>query len=282
MLPETLSGFLESHSTKVVSFGLPIDHNSSHIKGADMAPWEIKKAMFDDAHNTFSESGVDLADPKGFASAGVLQYREKQWFQDIEKCAQLMVENNRKPIFIGGDHSVTFPVLSGICKTVKNLTVLHIDAHPDMYENYGNNPFSHASPFARIMEKRLIKRLIQVGVRMIDNHQRDQIAKFGVECHEMKNWMGYEDLNLTGPVYMSIDLDGLDPICAPGVSHPVPGGLLTREVLDLIHIAGPNLIGADVVEYNPTRDLNNITANVAAYFVRELAGAMLTNPGKEK
>ena len=82
-------------------------------------------------------------------------------------------------------------------------------------------------------------------------------------------------MKLEGPVYMSIDMDGLDPTFAPGVSHREPGGLLTREVLDLIHIAGPNLIGGDVVEYNPTRDINNMTAYVAAHIVREMAGAML-------
>jgi len=275
MLPETLLAFLQGHDARVVSFGLPIDVNSSHLKGADMAPWEIKKAMFDDAHNTFTETGVDLADKRNFLSAGVLQYRPKEWFQDIEKSAQHMLEMKRRPIFIGGDHSVTYPIVSGLGKSLRNLTILHVDAHPDMYDNYENNPHSHASPFARIMENKLCKRLVQIGVRMSNDHQRQQIAKFGVECHEMKDWMGYEDLKLEGPVYMTIDLDGLDPICAPGVSHPVPGGLLTREVLDLIHTAGPNLIGADVVEYNPTRDINNITANVAAYFVRELAGAML-------
>lgn len=275
MRPETLLAFVEGHPSKVITFGIPVDANSSHTPGAAMAPWEIKRMLFPDAGNVYSEDGVDLSDPKDFASAGVLQYEEKTWFEDIEKSARIMAEFKRKPIFIGGDHSITFPILSGLAKHHKDLTVLHIDAHPDLYDEYQGNKFSHASPFARIMENKLVKRLIQIGVRSMTPDQRAQVKKFGVECHEMKNWMGYEDLKLEGPVYMSIDLDGLDPTFAPGVSHPVPGGLLTREVLDLIHGAGPGLIGADVVEYNPTRDINGMTANVAAYFVRELAGAML-------
>ena len=275
MLPANLRTFLEKHPAKVVSFGIPVDHNSSHLKGTAMAPWEIKKAMFNEGNNSFSESGVDLADHNNFLSAGVLRYQEKSWFEDIEASAQFMMESKRRPVFIGGDHSITYPIITGIAKSLKDLTILQVDAHSDMYDNYDDNPFSHASPFARIMEKKLVKRLVQVGVRTNTDHLNDQIKKYGVECFEMKDWMGYEDLNLEGPVYMSIDLDGLDPTFAPGVSHPVPGGLLTREVLDLIHTAGPNLIGADVVEYNPTRDVKEMTANVAGYLVRELAGAML-------
>jgi len=241
-----------------------------------MAPWEIKKMMFQDAGNTFSETGVDISKADSFTSAGVLQFRPKTWFGDVVAAAEIIAGFKRKPIFIGGDHSVTYPVIKGLSKHIGGLTIVHIDAHPDLYDAYEGNKFSHASPFARIMEEKLVKRLIQVGVRATTPDQRVQAKKFGVECHEMKNWMGYEDLKLEGPVYMSIDLDGLDPTFAPGVSHPVPGGLLTREVLDLIHTSGPNLIGADVVEYNPTRDINSMTANVAAYFIRELAGAMLS------
>lgn len=280
MLPETLLKFLREHSAKVISFGIPVDVNSSHMEGASMAPWEIKKALFHDAGNSFSETGVDLSKKENFASAGVLQYRPPTWFEDIEKSAKILASEKRQPIFIGGDHSITFPIISGLSKTFKNLTILHIDAHPDLYDIYDYNIFSHASPFARIMEKGLAGRLVQVGIRTLTQDQREQVAKFGTECHEMKDWRGFLDLNLKGPVYMSIDMDGLDPAFAPGVAHPEPGGLTSREVINLIHQAGPHLIGGDIVECNPNCDPQGITAIVAARLVREMAGAILDNEGK--
>lgn len=282
MLPENLKTFLVEHPAKVVSFGLPMDINSSHLPGAAMAPWEIKKMVFHDANNPFSETGVDLSHQEDYTSAGVLQFRPKSWFEDIEDSAELMAEFNRGPIFIGGDHSVTWPIIKGLSKHFADLTILHIDAHPDLYHDYEGNKFSHASPFARIMEGGLVTRLIQVGIRTSTTHQREQVKKFGVEVHDMMHWHGVPDLRLDGPLYMTIDMDGLDPAFAPGVSHPEPGGLTPREVLNLIHQAGPHLIGGDVVEYNPKCDQNNTTAMVAAKFVRELAGAMLTNKWKEK
>lgn len=280
MLPETLSKFLGEHPAKVISFGIPVDVNSSHMEGASMAPWEIKKALFQDAHNSFSETGVDLSGEDVFASAGVLQYRPPTWFEDIEKSAKILAAERRFPIFIGGDHSITFPIIQGLSRTLKNLTILHIDAHPDLYDQYDYNIFSHASPFARIMEKGLVKRLVQVGIRTLTEHQREQVAKFGVECHEMKDWSGSLELEFDGPVYMTIDMDGLDPAYAPGVAHPEPGGLTSREVINLIHQAGPHLIGGDIVEFNPNCDPQGITAIVAARLVREMAGAILSNKGK--
>lgn len=282
MLPENLKTFLSEHSAKVVSFGLPVDINSSYLKGAAMAPWEIKKMMFHDANNPFSETGVDLSRTEDFTSAGVLQFRPKSWFEDIEASAALMAEFNRGPVFIGGDHSITYPILKGLSKHRADLTILHIDAHPDLYDEYDGNRFSHASPFARIMEEKLARRLIQVGIRTITTHQREQAKKFAVEVHDMMHWQGIPDLHLDGPVYITIDMDGLDPAFAPGVSHPEPGGLSTREVLNLVHQAGPHLVGGDVVEYNPKCDSGHMTALVAARLVRELAGAMLTNKWKEK
>lgn len=282
MLPENLKTFLSEHAAKVIAFGVPVDINSSHLKGAEMAPWEIKKMIFHEAGNPFSESGVDLSCQENFTLAGVLQFRPKSWFEDIEASAGLMMEFNRSPIFIGGDHSITYPVIKGLAKHIPNLTILHIDAHPDLYHEYQGNKFSHASPFARIMEEGLVERLIQVGIRSTTAGQREQIKKFGVEVIDMMHWRGVPDLRLDGPLYMTIDMDGLDPAFAPGVSHPEPGGLTTREVLNLIHQAGPHLIGGDVVEYNPKCDHNNITALVAARFVRELAGAMLIGSGPNK
>ena len=102
-------------------------------------------------------------------------------------------------------------------------------------------------------------------------HQREQAQKFGVEVKEMKdgiNWL--DSLEFEGPVYLSLDLDCLDPAFAPGVSHHEPGGMTTRQVIDIIHRLKGKIIGADIVEYNPDRDLGSMTSMVAAKLLKEI------------
>lgn len=156
-----------------------------------------------------------------------------------------------------------------------HLTVLHIDAHADLYDQFAGDRFSHACPFARIMEEGLCDRLVQVGIRTLNGHQRAQADRYGVEIIDMRAWSAGTRPMLTGPVYLSLDLDGLDPAFAPGVSHWEPGGLMTREVLGLIQGLPAPFIGADIVELNPARDPSGVTAMVAAKFVKETASRML-------
>jgi arginase family enzyme len=166
-------------------------------------------------------------------------------------------------------------VVNALTKAHDNLTILHLDAHPDLYDSYDGNRFSHACPFARIMETGRVKRLVQVGIRGMNDVQRRQVEKFGVTCNEMKDYRSKKPIELEGPVYISLDMDVLDPAYAPGVSHHEPGGMSTRKVLRLIQSIGCPIVGADIVEYNPDRDVNGMTAAVAAKFLKEIAGTML-------
>jgi arginase len=170
---------------------------------------------------------------------------------------------------------VTYPILCALGKRVPGVTLVHLDAHPDLYANYENNPHSHASPFARIMEKQLVRRLVQIGIRTLNAHQREQAKKFGVEIYEMNCLPKVAKLKLTGPIYVSFDLDVLEPGLIPGISHWEPGGLTPREAIQYIHALPGPLIGADVVECNPVRDASGMTAMVAAKIVKELLGKMI-------
>ena len=154
-------------------------------------------------------------------------------------------------------------------------TILHIDAHADLYDEFEGDRYSHACPFARIMEEGLASRLVQVGIRTLSAHQQQQAARFGVEIIDMRAWTAGMRPLIEGPVYVSMDMDGLDPAFAPGVSHWEPGGLSVREVLGLISSLHGPIVGADLVEFNPARDRTGLTAMVAAKIVKELAGAML-------
>jgi arginase family enzyme len=106
-------------------------------------------------------------------------------------------------------------------------------------------------------------------------HQRGQAERFGVEVIDMRAWSTGARPTVRGPVYVSIDMDGFDPAFAPGVSHREPGGLTVRDVLDIIQTLEGPLVGADVVEFNPSRDPTGLTTHVCAKVVRELASRMI-------
>jgi arginase family enzyme len=126
------------------------------------------------------------------------------------------------------------------------------------------------------MEEVLAVRLIQVGLRTLTPHQRDQSTRFGTEVFGADRWRDALPTvaNADAPVYVSLDIDVLEPMLAPGIAHPEPGGLSVRDVLDVLFALRANVVGADVVEYNPRFDLRDLTARVAAKFVKELVGAM--------
>jgi agmatinase len=193
----------------------------------------------------------------------------------IETGIRDLLERGLRPVSLGGDHAVTYPILRAFSRKYPKLSILHFDAHPDLYDEFAGNRLSHACPFARIMEEKLASRLVQVGVRTATRHQREQAARFGVEMIEMRNWTAPLAIHFDTPVYISFDLDGIDPAFAPGVSHPEPGGPTTRQVLEVIHGVDAPIVGADVVELNPSRDPSGITALVGAKLVKEIAAQML-------
>jgi len=125
------------------------------------------------------------------------------------------------------------------------------------------------------MENKLATRLVQVGIRTMNGHQRQQAKRFGVEVIDMKNIKNAENIVFDGPVYLSLDLDCLDPAFAPGVSHHEPGGLSTRQLLEIIQNFSGQLVGADIVEYNPNRDINGVTGMVTAKLLKEILSKML-------
>ena len=256
--------------------GLPYDTSSSFLRGAALAPPMIREALRSPSWNAWCEQDRDVLG--ALSDAGDLDLSvDGEARARIEAGVDALLADDARPIALGGDHSVTYPVLRAVARTAPSLTILHIDAHPDLYEEFEGDRYSHACPFARIMEERLARRLVQVGIRTLNAHQRRQAERYGVEIIDMRGWEDGRRPRVDGAVYLSIDLDGLDPAFAPGVSHREPGGLSTRDVLGLIQGAGGRLVGADVVEYNPRQDQGGLTAVVAAKLTKELAGRMLAD-----
>ena len=251
--------------------GLPTDRNSSYLRGPARAPDAIRAALFSDMGNPAAENGRELGVDIPLLDAGDLPLAEAD--ADDALIADAVAEACRAgdvPVLLGGDHAVTYPILQGIARVYGPVAILHIDAHPDLYDELDGNRRSHASPFARIMEDGLAHRLVQVGIRTLNAHQREQAARFGVEIVPMRDFHADAVPLPDGPLYISVDLDGLDPACAPGVSHHEPGGLTVRQLLDLFARVRAPIVGADMVELNPDRDINGMTAAVAAKIVKEL------------
>jgi arginase len=256
--------------------GVPFDRNSSYLRGAANAPPLIRAAFHCDCSNPGSETGVDLSAPGLWVDGGDLEVGEDDSaFAMIEKAVGDLLDGGRRPVCLGGDHSVTYPILRAFGPRFSHLTIVHFDAHSDLYDEFQGNRLSHACPFARIMENGLAKRLIQVGIRTMNAPQRKQADRFGVEVIAMSQLPALEKMKVDGPVYLSFDVDVLDPAFAPGISHREPGGMSVREAIAHLHAVRGKIVGADLVEYNPQQDVSQLTATVCGKILKEILGKMV-------
>lgn len=258
-----------------VILGIPFDANSSWLRGAAGAPPIIRVAFRSDSSNSWTETGLDLSAEGAYCDAGDLKFTFEEPFTAIEHTVGELLDKGLRPVSLGGDHSITLPIVRAFGKRIPGLTIIHFDAHPDLYDELEGNRHSHACPFARIMEENAAKRLIQVGIRTMTGHQREQAKKFGVEVIEMRHLPALDRMKVEGPIYISFDMDALDPAFAPGISHREPGGISVREVIAHIHAISGKIAGADIVEFNPAQDHTQITAMVAAKLLKEILGKMI-------
>ena len=264
--------------TRIRLIGAPTDSHSSFLRGAAGAPPLIRAALNSDHGNLAAENGIELGLGIDLDEGGDLALSEGEGdFELIRDAVAAACAGGAVPILLGGDHMVSFPAVAGVAAVHGPVSILHFDAHPDLYDDFEGDPLSHASPFARILERGLATRLVQVGVRTLNRHCREQAERFGVEIVEMRHFAPERVPIPEGPLYVSIDMDGFDPAFAPGVSHHEPGGLSVRDVLAVLARVGSPIVGADIVEYNPTRDINGVTAVLAAKLVREVAALAAEN-----
>jgi arginase family enzyme len=221
--------------------GICEDRNSSYLTGARLAPPKIRECLNCDSSNGFSEANrIHVA--SHIYDYG--DYHPGQNFGDITNVVGLVCSQGRVPLILGGDHSITAPVFAAVSSGIREpITIVHFDAHPDLYPTFENNVHSHASPFARILEKKEsnnCKNLIQIGIRTINDLQQEQILKYGVKIIEAKDFPAkgtfapfcyhfspivnlvfigsdistelQKYISSSSPVYISIDIDVLEPV----------------------------------------------------------------------
>ena len=257
--------------------GIPYDASSSFLRGAAAAPPLIREALASSATNRWSEGLVDTSAPSVMSDAGDIVLRNERGELDrIEEELLQLIADRRRPIALGGDHAISYPAIRAVRQQAPKLTVLHFDAHPDLYPDFEGRRDSHACQFARLLDEGSIDQLVQVGIRTMNDVQRRQADHFGVEVIDMRRWdAGDRTYELRHPVYVSVDVDVFDPAFAPGVSHREPGGLDVRSVLAAIAAIDQPIVGADIVELNPSRDPVGITAPLCAKLVKELVERMI-------
>ena len=266
-----------SPSYELAILGIPFDEKSSYLRGTAGGPDAIRASSTGRARNPETELGVDLEHDTVIVDLGDIDTSGDvdKTFREIETAVTAILKKKARPILLGGDHSVSYPILKAMARAYRALDILHFDAHPDLYEDLYGDRLSHACPFARIMEDGLAESLVQVGVRAATANQRANARRYGVRMVEMKNFRDGLVLKFKNPLYISFDLDSLDPAFAPGVNHQEAGGLTTRQAIDLIHGLEARIVGLDVVELNPLRDPSGITASAAVKIIKEVAGMMV-------
>ena len=263
---------------RLVFVGLADDSQSSHRRGCAQGPARIRLAYDGNCYNPCTEAGVDLSGAVADAGDLTSQGSWELTARAFRECTAQLVAGGKIPFFAGGDHAVTVPAVAGLAERGERIHVIQIDAHPDLYPVYEGNPNSHACVAARLLEMSHVASVTQLGIRTLNPVQREHGKHFG---DRIRLFFAYDlpgrlpalqHIPPDARVYLTVDLDGFDPAFAPGVAHPVPGGLTPRQVLDFIRAAPWKLVGMDVVELNPSLDVNNQTAILAARLLHEGMG----------
>jgi arginase len=262
---------------QIALIGIPFDEKSSYLRGAAAGPAAIREASTGKCYNPFTELGVDLEKDAVMVDLGDVDTSGDvdTTFLRSERAILNILDKKAVPFILGGDHSITYPVLKAFAKKYRRLDLLHFDAHPDLYDDLYGDRLSHACPMIRILESGLVQNLVQVGIRAATGKQRENAAKYGVRMFEMRAIEEVLFLKFKNPLYVSFDLDALDPAFAPGVSNREAGGLSTRQAIAIIQNLKARIVGLDIVELNPSRDPSGITAPVAFKLIKEVAGKIV-------
>ncbi len=272
-----LKDYARVKNFQLAVIGVPFDEKSSFLRGAAGGPEAIRRVSTGKCYNPDTELGVDLAEDTVLVDLGDVDTSGDvlKTFAAVEEKVREVVMAGAVPIILGGDHSITYPAVKAVASTFRELDLLHLDAHPDMYEDLYGDRLSHACPMARILEEGLVKNMVQVGIRATTSEMEELARKHRVKTITAREFPEKLELAFENPLYISLDLDVFDPAFAPGVSHHEPGGLTSRQVIDLIQRLKAKIVAFDIVELNPSRDVSGITASLAFKLVKEIAGKVV-------
>ena len=270
----------------IALIGVPWDGGTTNRAGARHGPREIRNmsSFMRKVHHVSRIAPYDLARIADLGDAPVNPIDLMDTLGRIEKFYAKVHAAGALPLSAGGDHLITLPIYRAIAKG-RPIGMVHFDAHSDTNDRYfGDNKYTHGTPFRRAVEEGLLdpKRTVQIGIRgsIYSADDMEFAESSGMRVIYMEEFAKLgpaKVIEITrrvvgdGPTYVSFDVDGLDPVYAPGTGTPEIGGMTTREAQEVVRgLQGLNLIGGDVVEVSPPFDPSGNTALVGATFMFEI------------
>jgi agmatinase len=285
----------EFDNLQVALLGVPMDLGVTNRNGSRFGPRALRTIERIGPYNHVLE--VTPVHELRVADIGDVpfrsRYRLEMSHEDIEKHVDRIVASGTLPLSVGGDHSITHPILKAIGRK-QPVGLIHIDAHCDTGGSFDLTKFHHGGPFRNAVLDSVLDptRVIQIGIRGSSEYlwefsyesgmtviHAEQIPHMGIPAiiEKAKEVVG------DGPTYLSFDIDSLDPAFAPGTGTPEVGGLTTREALELLRgFKGVNLVGGDVVEVAPQYDSTTNTAQAGAQVLFEILSLMAFSPSLKK
>lgn len=253
-LPKTYTDF---DNAKVVILPVPYDGTSTWLKGADKGPQALLEASANmEVYDVETDSEVHKVGIHTLPAVTQLNSPEEM-VEAVHAQVKDLLKKKKFPVVIGGEHSVSIGAFKAMASNFNDLTILQFDAHADMRQEYEGTPFNHACVMARAKE---LAPVVQVGIRSMSVEEREDLQPdrvfYASHIYEQRTWM-YELLNkLTRNVYITIDLDVLDPSIMPSTGTPEPGGLLWYQLIDILKAVSEkvNIVGFDVVELKPVKE----------------------------
>jgi agmatinase len=274
----------------VAVLGVPFDSGVSYRPGARFGPSHIRQSSrllrpYNPAQDTWPFAAQQVADA---GDLGVNPFDIAEAISAIEAGADAVLDRSTRLLTLGGDHTIALPLLRCTARRHGPVAVLHFDAHLDTWDTYFGAPYTHGTPFRRASEEGLIDRgrSLHVGIRGplyadTDLEESTHLGFATVACTD------YDRLGLdgvieamrgrlgTGPVYVSVDIDVIDPGMAPGTGTPETGGLTSRELLATLRgLAGLDVVSADIVEVAPAYDHAEVTGIAASHVGFDLLSVM--------
>jgi len=271
-----LFGIPSSKKPNLYILEIPWDNSSSFRRGCAEGPRAIREATSEELYNSFNELLINLAEHWSYKDLGDIRV---DTFEELVEKVNKTVKGHYSGelfLFLGGDHSITYATFKAIKEASgDDFGLIYFDAHPDMYPEYEGDKYSHACTVRRLIEEGQVKgeKVVQIGVRAPTREQVEFAKEHGVKIISASEIYQSPRVHVSfEKAYLSFDMDVLDPAFAPGVGNPEPGGLSTRELVEVIKSLNVEIIAFDIVELNPNYDYKGISAFAAAKIIREVLG----------
>ena len=282
-MPQTVtSAFLHSSAdlqgTSVCLFGIPMDYTVCFRPGARFGPVGIRQASYGLEH--YSLQFRDTLQNRSYCDAGdlVLPYGNvHESLRRVKVFANELLERGQTPFALGGEHLVSLPIIQAVYERHPDLRVIHIDAHADLADTYFGEAVTHATVMRRVLDSLPHAQFAQFGIRSADRPE----VEFAETLHHapfrvadpLRQYLAHLDPDC--PIYLSLDIDVVDPAFAPGTGTPEAGGITPQELFEALEaLRGRRVVGADLVEVAPSLDASGCTAVLAAKIVREMLLAL--------